>query len=185
VVALALDGTEAIALVEAHRPDIVLMDVRMPVMSGVEATRIIHERHPEVKILVFTTFDDDEYVQSALNYGAIGYLLKNRPPIELINSIRAVKNGIMQIDPGVAEVLLRQGAQSSQDARQVLALIDTLTKREKEVLHLIAQALDNKQIAEHLCVAEQTARNYIHSIYEKLGTSNRLEIVRILEKLDY
>lgn len=185
VVDVGLTGVEAIELVERHRPDIVLMDVRMPEMSGVEATKIIHERFPDVKILMFTTFDDDEYVHSALHYGAIGYLLKNRPPMELINSIRAVQDGVIQIDPNVAETLLRHDSPPSRDNEEILSLIDTLTRREKEVLNLIAQALDNRQIAEHLCVAEQTARNYIHSIYSKLGTSNRLEIVRILERVEF
>ncbi len=186
VVGIGLNGIDAISLVERHSPDIVLMDVRMPLMNGVEATREITKRFPDVKILMFTTFDDDDYVQSALNYGAIGYLLKNRPPLELISSIRAVKNGILQIDPSVAQVLLKQGGMSKKpDTSYMKELIETLTNREKEVLHLIAQALDNKQIADHLCLAEQTARNYIHSIYNKLGTSNRLEIVKTLEELDF
>jgi len=185
VVGIGENGEEAVNLVEVHNPDIVLMDVRMPEMNGVEAAGIIHERFPEVKILMFTTFADDEYVQSALKKGAIGYLLKNRPPLELISSIRAVKNGILQIDPGVAEVLLKQGTTTKIDSNKANKLISTLTQREKEVLHLIAQALDNKQIASHLFVAEQTARNYIHSIYSKLGVSNRLEIVKILEDITF
>jgi DNA-binding NarL/FixJ family response regulator len=186
VVGIGLNGKEAISLVERHRPDIILMDVRMPEMNGVEATQIIHTRFPDVKILMFTTFDDDEYVESALSYGAIGYLLKNRPPIELITAIRGVKNGILQIDPSVAQVLLRHDSSTREhDDTEIIALIDTLTVREKEVLNLIAQALDNKQIADHLFVAEQTARNYIHSIYSKLGISNRIEIIRILERIDY
>ena len=185
VVGTGLNGKEAVKLVEQKRPDIVLMDVRMPEMNGVEAAGIIHDRFPEVKILMFTTFADDEYVQSALNKGAIGYLLKNRPPIELISSIRAVKNGILQIDPGVAEVLLKQGPAPLYDSNEIKKLISTLTSREKEVLHLIVQALDNKQVADHLFVAEQTARNYIHSIYNKLGTSNRMEIVKVLENFNF
>ena len=185
VVGVGLTGVEAIELVEQLEPDIVIMDVRMPEMSGVEATRVIHERFPDVRILMFTTFDDDEYVHSALQYGAIGYLLKNRPPMELINSIRAVQDGVIQIDPNVAETLLHHDSPASRDNEEILKLIDTLTRREKEVLNLVAQALDNRQIAEHLCVAEQTARNYIHSIYSKLGTSNRLEIVKILERVEF
>jgi DNA-binding NarL/FixJ family response regulator len=185
VVGVGLTGKDAVELVERHLPDIVLMDVRMPEMSGVDAAKMIHERYPAVRILMFTTFDDDEYVQSALRYGAIGYLLKNRPPMELINSIRAVRDGVLQIDPNVAQALLSRGEPSRHGSSEIFELISTLTRREKEVLHLIAQALDNRQIADHLCVAEQTARNYIHSIYQKLGTSNRFEIAKILERIDF
>lgn len=185
VIGVALSGREAVSLAEEHRPDIIIMDVRMPEMSGVEATRVIHERFPDIRILMFTTFDDDEYVQSALQYGAIGYLLKNRPPMELINSLRAVRDGVLQIDPNVAEALLRRDPPSAKIHGDIVERINTLTSREKQVLHLIAQALDNRQIADHLCVAEQTARNYIHSIYGKLGTSNRIEIVKTLERLDF
>ncbi len=185
VVGLGADGREAISLAESTRPDIILMDVRMPVMNGVEATKVIVSRHPEIKVVMFTTFDDDEYVKSAMKHGAIGYLLKNRPPMELINSLRAVKDGIIQIDPMVAEKLLHTEQRTDADSSQVVEAIRTLTEREREVLHLIAQALDNRQIAEHLHVAEQTARNYVSNIYAKLGTSHRMEIVKVLSRIDF
>jgi DNA-binding NarL/FixJ family response regulator len=164
------------------------MDVRMPVMDGVEAVKAIHTESPDVKIVMLTTFDDDEYVHAALENGAIGYLLKNRPPIELIHSIRAVRDGIMQLDPEVARSLLTHRNESEilqRSNEEILKLMEELTPREKEVLMLLSQALDNKQIARRLDVAEQTARNYISIIYSKLNVSHRVEIVKILDRLGY
>ena len=183
VVDIALNGDEAVRKAESLLPDIILMDVRMPVKDGVQAAREILAMNRKLKIVMLTTFDDDEYVQAALKNGAIGYLLKNRPPIELIYSIRAVQKGIVQLDPRVAESLFQRG-EDSRSATEILRLIEDFTKREREVLHLLAQALDNRQIADHLHVAEQTVRNYIHSIYSKLGISNRMEIVRVLRDID-
>lgn len=185
VVGMGFDGSEAVRLARSLKPEIILMDVRMPRMSGVDAAREIAAEFPEIKIVMFTTFDDDEYVRSAMNHGAIGYLLKNRPPVELINSLRAVKSGIIQIDPTVAVKLLRADPHGSAETAQVVQAIRTLTGREREVLHLIAQALDNRQIAEHLNVAEQTARNYVSTIYAKLGTTHRMEIMKILNEIDF
>lgn len=184
VVGMASDGREAVSLAAATRPDIILMDVRMPVMNGVDATKAILEQNPKQKIVMFTTFDDDEYVKAAIRCGAIGYLLKNRPPMELINSLRAVNDGIIQIDPMVAEKLLHTESRDDATSAAVEEALQSLTDRERQVLHLIAQALDNRQIADHLNVAEQTARNYVSNIYAKLGTSHRMEIVRILSRLD-
>ncbi len=185
VVGMGFDGCEAVRLARSLKPEIILMDVRMPRMSGVDAAREIAAEFPEIKIVMFTTFDDDEYVRSAMNHGAIGYLLKNRPPVELINSLRAVKSGIIQIDPTVAVKLLRSDAHGSAETAQIVQAIRTLTGREREVLHLIAQALDNRQIAEHLNVAEQTARNYVSTVYAKLGTTHRMEIMKILNEIDF
>ncbi len=185
VVGMGFDGCEAVRLARSLKPEIILMDVRMPRMSGVDAAREIAAEFPEIKIVMFTTFDDDQYVRSAMNHGAIGYLLKNRPPVELINSLRAVKSGIIQIDPTVAVKLLRSDAHGSAETAQIVQAIRTLTGREREVLHLIAQALDNRQIAEHLNVAEQTARNYVSTVYAKLGTTHRMEIMKILNEIDF
>lgn len=185
IVGLATDGREAIRLAESTHPHIILMDVRMDGMDGVEATAVIAKRFPKIRIMMFTTFDDDEYVTAALKHGAIGYLLKTRPPMELIHSLRAVKDGILQIDSRVPRRLVDSDTKTDEQSSEIAAAIMTLTRREKDVLHLIAQALDNRQIADHLHVSEQTARNYISTIYSKLGTSNRMEIVRILNKMDF
>jgi DNA-binding NarL/FixJ family response regulator len=185
VVGTALDGAEAVELARELQPELILMDVRMPGMDGVEAARIIHNELPTTRIVMLTTFADDEYVKAALAHGAIGYLLKNRPPIELINSIRAVRAGIMQIDPTVSRVLLNRTQGREDRDEEIGDAIRTLTRREKEVLHLMVQAFDNQQIADTLHVAEQTVRNYISTIYSKLGLSNRMDIIRIMKKLSF
>lgn len=185
VVGTAVNGAEAVAGARELVPDLILMDVRMPEMDGVEATRIIHNALPRIRIVMLTTFADDEYVKAALAHGAIGYLLKNRPPIELISSIRAVRAGIMQLDPNVSRVLLNRTKSNGDRDEEIAAAIRTLTRREKEVLHLMVQAFDNQQIADTLHVAEQTVRNYISTIYSKLGMSNRMDIIRIMKKLSF
>jgi DNA-binding NarL/FixJ family response regulator len=184
VVGVALNGQEAVRLVAERYPQIVLMDVRMPGMDGVEATRLIHHTHPEVRIIILTTFDDDEYVQGSLKHGAIGYLLKNMPPVELINAIRAVRGGIMQIDPAVSRALIK-GAQTDTPDDLMLANLKTLTRRERQVLELMVQALDNQQIARTLNVAEQTVRNYISTIYDKLGVAHRMDVLKIVDKITH
>lgn len=106
IVGVASDGQEAVRLTATADPQIIFMDVRMPVMGGVEATKVIHARYPDVRIIILSTFDDDGYVQDSLKYGAVGYLLKNMPPVELISAIRAVRGGIMSIDPAVSRALI-------------------------------------------------------------------------------
>ena len=185
VVATAANGREAIAAVDEHHPDLVLMDVRMPELDGVEATRIIHRAHPECRILMLTTFPDDEYVHSALQSGAVGYLLKNRPLVELISSIRAVNDGVMLIDPSVSEALFHRPDDGWRPSEEIEDLIATLTQREREVLYLLVQAHDNKQIADSLQVAMQTVRNYISSIYNKLQISNRMDLVKMMKQIRF
>lgn len=185
VVGIARDGNEAVELTRRLSPDIVLMDVRMPGMDGVDATKKIHEAQPDVHILVLTTFDDDEYVKHSLAYGAIGYLLKNRPPAELIDSIHAVQNGILQIDPGVAKTLIHHVREPSVNDDDILKSLTSLTHRDRDVLELLIQAYDNRQIAETMSIAEQTVRNYISGIYSKPGIVNRIEIMRYTERIKF
>ena len=134
---------------------------------------------------MLTTFDDDEYVKYSLGYGAIGYLLKNRPPAELIASIRAVKSGILQIDPGVSKALIHDVHHREFDDDEFLHRLASLTKRERQVLELLVDAYDNRQIAAEIGVAEQTVRNYISAIYSKLGIENRIEIMRHMDKVHF
>ena len=183
VIAIVPDGAAAVAATEANKPDIVLMDIRMPVMDGVEATRRIQEIHPEVKVLVLTTFSDDEYVHSSLRNGAVGYLLKNRPPLELIVSIRAVKRGILQIDPEIAETLFREHEPLDKEDVEFAHDLESLTPREIDVLELLIEALDNKQIAQKLFVAEQTIRNHVSVIYSKLDIENRMQILQHIDNI--
>jgi len=186
VVGIARNGREVVEIVSIDQPDMILMDVRMPEMDGVEATKEIHSRFPELKIVMLTTFDDDEYVKFSLANGAIGYLLKNRPPAELIASIRAaIRGGILQIDPAVSKSLIRDGNIEQLDNDEFFRYLNTLTKREKEVLRLLVQACDNQQIAGKLNLAEQTVRNYISIIYAKLGIENRIEIMKYMDKISF
>ena len=183
VIDIAEDGNAAVAKVKADRPDIVLMDVRMPNMDGVEATKVIHERFPDVKILILTTFDDDEYVKQSMQHGAIGYILKNRPPAELIDVIRALRDGIVQIDPAVSAKLFQVSRHTDNHNTEFLERLEDLTSREREVLRRLVQAERISQIAGHLTIAEQTVRNHISNIYSKLRIHTRIEIVRYINEI--
>ena len=186
IVGIAYNGQEALELVEKSLPHIVLMDVRMPVVDGVEATRIIHEKFPQIHILMLTTFDDDEYVHKALHHGAIGYLLKNIPPSELIAAVRATKEGASLISPAVIARLVEQINKHPFEAddhtiseSNLPYLLQPLSKREIQVFHLLAEGYDNKQIADRLFIAEQTVKNYVSAIYSKIGVRNRVQVMRM------
>jgi DNA-binding NarL/FixJ family response regulator len=184
IVGIAYDGREAVECAEKEKPDIILMDVRMPNMNGVEATRKIMKIIPEIKIVVLTTFDDDEYVYDALRYGAVGYLLKEIPTIELITALRAVKEGVVMISPAILKKLIRQSTLKNID-RSVYEenidteLVKTLTNREKEILKLMITGFGNNKIANNLFLSEQTVKNYVSVIYSKLGIKDRLQLIRM------
>ncbi len=185
VVGVAGDGGRAVEVVAETSPDVVLMDVRMPGINGVESTRLIKERYPETRVLMLTTFDDDQYVIEALRLGAVGYLLKNMPPAELISAIRAVHEGGVLISPQVANKLvgLLTGSQNKPEGNnQIESLANQLSSREKEILQLMAEGLDNKEIAKILFIAEQTVKNYVSVIYSKLGVKDRIQASRMVMK---
>ena len=192
VVGIAHNGEEAIAVVGKTMPDVVLMDVRMPVVDGVEATRIIHEHYSEIKIMMLTTFEDDDYVVGALNNGACGYVLKNIEPEELIDSIRAVHRGNLLLSSNVRMHLIGHHVQLGEGTTEQLVGDDTqvddillrfsqLSRREAEVLNLMLRKLDNREIADRLFIAEQTVKNYVSQIYVKLGVDNRLHAIKRVE----
>ena len=190
VVGAAGDGQQAIEVAERLRPDVILMDVRMPGMDGVEATKRLLQSMPETKIVMLTTYDDDEYVRDAMKHGAVGYLLKSIPPSELAASIRVAVSGTIQISPEVAGKLLRDGAEallardvSTQLPADARHLYESLTAREREVLSLLTKAYDNHQIAEVLHIADQTVKNHVHTIYEKLCVSNRMQLIQLINGL--
>ena len=191
VVGVASNGQEAISMAAKHKPDVVLLDVRMPGMDGVEAAKILHERHPDVRIVMLTTYDDDEYVRDAIKYGAAGYLLKSIPPSELAASIRVAATGTIQISPEVAGKVLRDSAQELIDRTgpdrlplEIRELYETLTNREREVLALLTKAYDNHQIADALNIADQTVKNHVHTIYEKLYVSNRMQLIQLMNRIN-
>jgi len=173
VVGLAQDGAEAVELAERESPDLVLMDLKMPGMNGVEATRRIRTHHPEIKVLVLTTYDDDEWVFDAIRAGASGYLLKDTPREAVVDAIRGTVEGKSFVDPAVTGKLLNQLA--SKQEQPTSLIIDKLTGREADVLCLIARGLSNTEIAEELHLSEGTVRNHVSAIFSKLDVSDRTQ----------
>jgi NarL family two-component system response regulator LiaR len=184
VVGLAQDGAEALDLVAETRPDLVLMDLKMPGMNGVEATRKIRALHPDTKILVLTTFDDDEWVFDAIRAGASGYLLKDTPREKVVEAVRGTLAGKSFVDPLVAGKILDQVA-SRQEQPQTL-ISDKLSRREIDVLRLVARGFSNSDIAASLHLSEGTVRNHVSSIFNKLDISDRAQaaIIAIRHGLD-
>lgn len=175
VVGQAHNGLEALELMPAVQPDLVLMDLKMPVMNGILATRKIHEKYPEVRVLVLTTYDDDEWLFDAVRAGASGYLLKDRPRSELIKAIKGTVKGNSFVDPAVAGKLLGQIAQNNLPRQPAPEI--SLSERETEVLQLLAQGFTNADIAQRLYLSEGTVRNYTSAIFAKLNVSDRTQAV--------
>lgn len=156
-----------------RQPDLVLMDLKMPGMNGIEATRQIRARFPHVKVLVLTTYDDDEWLFDAIRAGASGYLLKDTPREKVIEAVRGTLAGKSFVDPSVAGKLLAQV--SSQQSQPASLLTEKLTGRETDVLRLLARGLTNAEIAAQLYLSEGTVRNHISAILEKLGVTDRTQ----------
>lgn len=175
VAGAAASGQEALALFGQLQPDVVLLDLEMPGMDGVELIRQLRQTQAEVRVVVFTAFDTDERILSALQAGAKGYLLKGAPRTELFEAIRVVHQGGSLLQPVVASRLLNQIATPSPGETPV----EELTQREQEVLQLLAQGKQNKEIAAELAITERTVKFHISSILGKLGAGNRTEAVRI------
>ncbi len=181
VLGVAPDGAQAVAMAEELRPDIVLMDVRMPEMDGVDAARLIRDRLPETKIIMLSTFLDEEYLRASLERGAKGYLLKSVSPEELLEAIRAVHRGSTLFSGKVAGLLAGRGRRSAEADPE--AVLGDLSKRELEVASLMARSFGNREIASRLGLSEQTVRNYISSIYFKLEVKDRLEFLKLTGKM--
>jgi DNA-binding NarL/FixJ family response regulator len=173
VLGQASNGEEAIALTEQLQPDVILMDVRMPVCDGVVATGKIHQRFPWIKILVLTTFDDDEYIWRSLQAGALGYLLKRTPSQQIATAIRSVHQGYSQLGPTIAPKVF---AQLKPTTNRKIDELDLLSKREIEVLQLVGQGQNNQEIAQTLHLTEGTVKNYITTILSKLGMRDRIQV---------
>ncbi len=156
VVGAAENGQQAVDQVATLQPDLVLMDVRMPIMDGVTATQLICERFPQVKVLVLTTFDDEQYVEQLMQFGAIGYLLKDTPSEELADAIRSAHRGYTQLSPGLfKKVFSQRSTIPANSVSSSRAELTELTPREREVLNLIATGASNREISEILCISEQ------------------------------
>ena len=179
VVGAAVNGKEAIELVRKHRPDVVLMDIRMPEVDGVECTKLVKAAYPDIKVIILTTFDDDEYVFDALRYGASGYLLKGVSVAELADAVREVVRGGSIIMPGVASKALEMFARMARgqvrihiDEKQT----DELQENEWKIIREVGCGLSNKEIAAALCLSEGTVRNYLSSILSKLDLRDRTQL---------
>jgi DNA-binding NarL/FixJ family response regulator len=176
VVDEAGDGETALAAYADHEPDVVLMDIRMPGVDGVEATRRLRERWPDARVIILTTFDDDEYVFEGLRAGALGYLLKDVSGHELAEAVRTVAGGGVLIEPSVARKVVAEFARLAPPARPPDAgLAEPLSEREKEILRLVARGLSNREIALRLSLAEGTVKNYVTNILQKLGVRDRTQ----------
>ena len=175
VVAEAADGAEAVEQVRLHRPDVVLMDIRMPTMDGMAATRHITALPNPPKIIVLTTFELDEYVHTALQHGAVGFLLKDTPPRDLLQAVRTVAAGNAMLSPTVTKRLLAEftarGSSRAVAAQQLAAL----TEREREVVVAVAQGLSNAEIGRRLFMSEATVKAHVSRVLAKLGMSNRVQ----------
>ena len=179
VVGEAADGTQAVDVVVRERPDVVLMDVRMPGVDGVEATRRITAHHATaaVRVLILTTFDLDDYVYAALRAGASGFLLKDTPPADLLNAIRVLAAGEALLAPSVTRRLIEEFARRPEADRPAPAALSQLTDREREVLALVARGLSNAEIADRLVVSPATAKTHVSRILMKLDARDRAQLV--------
>ncbi len=171
VIGEAENGQEAVELTRRLKPDVVLMDISMPVMDGVEATRLIMAHEPTARIIILTMYRQDQYVFEAIKAGARGYLLKDIDEQELVDAVRAVHRGEALIDPGLAARLLEEFRRLSQGGEDA----EELTPGEMDVLRLVAQGLDNRDIADRLGLAERTVANRLSEIYQKLHVANRTQ----------
>ena len=176
VVGEAANGLEAIRLVRLHLPSVVLMDLQMPVLDGVAATRRLHEEQPDCRVIVLTTFDDDEMVFDGLRAGAVGYLLKDAPSEKLAEAIRVAARGETFLQPSVAAKVVAEFARlTRKPLRSSNSVIEPLSERELEILRLITQGASNREIAGKLFLAEGTVKNHVTNILGKLEVRDRTQ----------
>jgi DNA-binding NarL/FixJ family response regulator len=179
VVAEAADGAEAVALVRQHSPAVALLDIRMPVLDGLRAARLVIEKYPATRVLILTTFDADEYVYEALRAGASGFLLKDAPSDHLIVAVRSVAAGDALIDPVITRRLISRFALAARPPGpgEVPAALSALTARELDVLRLLTRGLSNQEIARELVVEENTVKTHVSRILTKLSLRDRVQAV--------
>ncbi len=183
-IAIAYNGREAIEMIPSFKPSVVLMDIYMPVLDGIEATKVIHVKYPEIKILMLTTYGYDEYVKEAIDNGASGYLLKDILPEELIDTVKMIcdgKSNVVMSQDIVKQIVgkIKEGKRKLPDIDEVPQWYKELSEKEKHILLLISKGYSNDGISERVYLGKQTVRNYISNIYSKLGVDNRFEAMRI------
>ncbi|HVQ18760.1 MAG TPA: response regulator transcription factor [Actinomycetes bacterium] len=177
VVGEAADGAEAVELVVREHPDVVLMDIRMPTMDGLEATRRIVASPAATRVLVLTTFDLDEYVYAALKAGASGFLLKDTPPNDLLSGIRTVARGDALLSPSITQQLIREYVNRPDSPALTPPTLDGLTDRELEVLILVAKGWSNVEVAERLYITPATTKSHVSRLLMKLGARDRAQLI--------
>lgn len=186
----AENGQQLIALLENLQPDVILMDVRMPIMDGVQATKIIKDKYKNVKVIILTTFNDDEYIFKAIKYGADGYLLNDSGSEYIIKAIKSVYNGAMLLDPDVTAKVVKafnsitNDNLSSNESDNLNHKLDVLTPREIDVAKLIAQGKNNKDICNILFLTQGTIKNYVTRILGKLSLNSRTELALFINQTD-
>jgi len=174
VIATAEDGEDLFRKVESSgTPDLVLMDLKMPIINGIQATRMLRSRHPKTKVLVLTTYDDDQWVVDAIRAGASGYLLKDTPRIDLIDAVKGTVQGQTFVDPSIAGKVLAMAAGTM--PRPVESSAPEVRPREKQILLLIARGLSNADIAAELYLSEGTIRNYASALFNRIGVTDRTQ----------
>ena len=180
VVAEAGDGEEAVQLAAEHRPDVVIMDIAMPRLNGLEATRQIKAAYPAIVVLVLTAYDDDQYIFAFLEAGAAGYVLKDVSTNDLIEAIRTVHAGESVLHPAIARKVANyfaRRAATQQPEQPAISALDQLTRRETEVLRLAAHSMTNREIADQLTISVRTVQGHLSSVFGKLGVGSRTEAV--------
>ena len=177
VVCSATNGKDAVEKARLYSPDIALLDIKMPVVDGVEAARQIHEEMPETKVVMLTTFNERSLIRDALKAGAKGYILKDTPPDRLVKSIKTVYEGNVLFSENVISALdLQQKDRKESNDEDDALLISQLSMREREILHLLAEGRDNGEIAQQLFISEKTVRNYVSNIYAILDEHSRTKV---------
>lgn len=184
VIGEACNGKELLKLLENKKPEVILMDIRMPIMNGIEATKLVKEKYPEIKIIILTTFNEDEYIFEGLRCGADGYILKDSGSDEILNSIKSACEGNVLLNPMVTAKVVK--ALNSRNIKKNFnsnkeSLLPLLTPRELEVAKHIMEGKSNKAIGEALFVTEGTIKNYVSRILEKLQLNNRSELILYLQ----
>ncbi|MCA9803553.1 MAG: response regulator transcription factor [Cyanobacteria bacterium HKST-UBA02] len=178
VVGLAQDGREAVLKVEQIKPDVVIMDIGLPLVDGIEATRLIKERFESIRVVMLTSHDDDRHIFAALGAGADGYCLKETPGSQLVMAVRSVAEGAAWLDPGIAMRVLKastRGAETQNDKTDTSSITSTLSKRELEVLRLVVDGNSNQEIADKLVLSVETVKTHMRHIMEKLRVSDRTQ----------